>query len=56
MMSYKSDFMKCEDCGYKFRTVLRESQTYVKCPKCKSENTDYDIEREMALRERLATR
>ncbi len=55
-MSYKSDFMKCEDCGHTFRTILRENQTCVKCPKCKSENTDFDIERELAEMERLASR
>ncbi len=54
-MGFKSDFIKCDDCGHKFRTVLRDSQIYVKCPKCKSENTDFDIEREIAELERLAT-
>ena len=46
-MNYKSTAMQCDDCGHKFLTVLRVNQTYVKCPKCKSQNTDIDTERDL---------
>lgn len=55
-MSYRTTPMKCDDCGHKFRKVL-ENNTYItKCPKCKSECTDIDIERELDELERLANK
>ncbi len=47
-------FMKCDDCGNKFIATLRDNQTYVRCPKCKSENTDFDKERELNYCDYLA--
>jgi len=53
-MNYKSTAMQCDDCGHKFRKVLENNTSVSRCPKCKSECTDIDIERDVKITEQIA--